>query len=566
MDKMTKISVILPVYNTKEEFLREAIESILNQTYKDFEFIILNDGSTNNAKDVILSYNDKRIKYVEQENHGLIYTLNKGIALSQGEYIARMDSDDISLPERFAKQVEFLDNNPEIGIVGALIDIFPDVDFCKSYEKEPKFLDLLIENQLAHPVVMFRKSVLERFNLQYNNCLHAEDFELWSRMIKVTKFYNIQEVLLRYRFHGNNLSTVHQNVQIDNTNRIKQEMLDFLTNDKQLQKAICELICSKAQAKLNYTLLQRLFSIKNSPDKKYKYISILGLRIKLKRRNKKNKICYNQITLDDTLLLSELSKLGSFSYMPNSGNMGDMLIAEATLRWFDKTNLDWKRFEINEQPENFVYGGGGAWIAEWIDGLQHVMNIMKKAKRIVILPSSFNNVPEFIKILDERFVVFCREKQSYNYLIAQKTKAKILLDHDMAFRMSGELKTGSNPPTKKLKKLVKKLNNNIAGLPDEVCMFRKDEESAGHYKTDLDLSNALSWFSPYEANENINFAVSTMFEVLNRFQTIKTDRLHVGVAAALLGKKVYLYDNSYGKLSNVYNQSMKSLTNITLKQ
>ena len=129
---MPKVSVLMPVFNTKEEYLRESIHSILNQTFNDFEFIIINDGSVNNAEDVILSYCDNRIKYFEQDNHGLVYTLNRGISLCNGEYIARMDSDDISLPERFARQVEILERNPEIGIVGGLISFFPDSKFEKN--------------------------------------------------------------------------------------------------------------------------------------------------------------------------------------------------------------------------------------------------------------------------------------------------------------------------------------------------------------------------------------------------------------------------------------------------
>ena len=118
MNNSKKISVLMPVYNTKEEFLRTAIESILNQTYSNFEFIIINDGSTNNAEDVILSYKDERIVYLKQENKGIVSALNNGWDKASGEYIARMDSDDISLSERFEKQIEFLENNSEYSLVG----------------------------------------------------------------------------------------------------------------------------------------------------------------------------------------------------------------------------------------------------------------------------------------------------------------------------------------------------------------------------------------------------------------------------------------------------------------
>ena len=110
---MPEISVIMPVYNTEEKYLREAIESILNQTFKDFEFLILNDGSTNNVQEVLESYDDKRIKIIQGEHKGIGYALNRLVQLAEGKYIARMDSDDISLPERFEKQYHYLETHPE---------------------------------------------------------------------------------------------------------------------------------------------------------------------------------------------------------------------------------------------------------------------------------------------------------------------------------------------------------------------------------------------------------------------------------------------------------------------
>ena len=123
---MCKVSVIMPVHNEPENVLRTAINSILNQTFKDFEFIIINDASENNAEDVILSYKDDRIKYYKnKKNLKVIKTLNKGLELATGEYIARMDADDISFKTRFEKQVEVLDNNPEIGLVSSSCYMFP---------------------------------------------------------------------------------------------------------------------------------------------------------------------------------------------------------------------------------------------------------------------------------------------------------------------------------------------------------------------------------------------------------------------------------------------------------
>lgn len=206
---MQKVSVLMPVYNTEESFLREAIESILNQTFKDFEFLIINDGSTNNAEEIILSYNDERIKYIKNEcNIGLIKTLNKGLELAQGEYIARMDSDDISLSERFEKQVKFLDENPEIGVLGTWFNCFPKNRIVETAIDSENIKEkmLVSSNEIGHPTVMIRNSALKNFNVKYDeNELYVEDYALWLSLIDKVKFANIPEVLLNYRMHKNSI-------------------------------------------------------------------------------------------------------------------------------------------------------------------------------------------------------------------------------------------------------------------------------------------------------------------------------------------------------------------------
>lgn len=283
---MPKVSVLMPVYNTEEIWLRQAIESILNQSYKDFEFIIINDGSTNNVKEVILSYDDERIKYIEHKNHGLIYTLNKGLSIAQGEYIARMDSDDISLPERFAKQVDLLDNNKKIGVVGAWIKYFPKEEIIQLKEK-PRYLDILKRCELAHPVVMFKKEIFVQHNLKYEDYKYAEDYELWSRLIKCTQFYNIQEVLLNYRVHPSSISQKFSVEQQKVTNLVRTNILDFLTDDINIQQQILKLVGVTANNKIKYNFFERIISIKNQKKmgKKYKVITLLGVKLKLKASN-----------------------------------------------------------------------------------------------------------------------------------------------------------------------------------------------------------------------------------------------------------------------------------------
>lgn len=195
------VSVLMPVYNTKYDFLRQAIESILSQTYEDFELIIINDASTDNAEDVILSYKDNRIKYYKNErNLKLIATLNKGLDLCSGKYIARLDSDDYCSSQRLEKQVEYMDTHPETGVLGTLFEFVPehvreivnveDIPLCIRY----------IPGCLLHSSAMMRKSVLTDNKLYYNSdCLHAEDFKMWSDISRVANVAVLPEVLTYYR-------------------------------------------------------------------------------------------------------------------------------------------------------------------------------------------------------------------------------------------------------------------------------------------------------------------------------------------------------------------------------
>jgi glycosyltransferase involved in cell wall biosynthesis len=217
MDSIPRITVLMPVYNG-EKYLREAIDSMLLQTFRDFEFLIIDDGSTDRSVEIIKSYTDPRIWLHNENNLGIIATLNKGINLAHGEYIARMDSDDISLPLRLEKQVVFMDENIDVGVCGTWIKKFMGGD---SIVKSPVTFEeikcmLLFGSCLAHPTVMLRTETLRRFNLNYNiNHKHAEDYGLWIRCSKYFKLMNIPEVLLMYRWHSNQISQASDRQQQD---------------------------------------------------------------------------------------------------------------------------------------------------------------------------------------------------------------------------------------------------------------------------------------------------------------------------------------------------------------
>lgn len=217
---MPKISVIMPVYNTEGSFLTEAIESILNQTFKDFEFIIINDCSTDeNIEQIVLSYKDERIVYLKNEqNLGIAETINVGLKNASGEYIARMDSDDISLPERFEKQVDFLDKNSDVGVLGTWYQWFPKIRLMESFadNKHIKECLLTMHNEIGHPTVMLRNSVIKENNAKYDiDATYVEDYALWLDLLDKTNFANIPEVLLNYRKHSGSIckkNTIKQNL------------------------------------------------------------------------------------------------------------------------------------------------------------------------------------------------------------------------------------------------------------------------------------------------------------------------------------------------------------------
>ncbi|MDR2526686.1 MAG: glycosyltransferase [Rickettsiales bacterium] len=241
---MPRVSVLMPVYNA-EKYIVEAIDSILAQTFSDFEFIIINDGSTDKSVEIIKSYKDKRIRFINnKENIGIAAVLNQGLDLATGEYIARMDSDDISMSNRFAKQIEYMDKHSDVGVLGTLVRFFPG-DSRKNdgrHKKNITYLDLLLIGWcVTHPTVMLRRSVFEKNALRYDPESVAEDYDLWTRAIRFTQIKNMQEILLKYRWHDANVSQLKRKELDESVKKTKQKMLDFLIADINLQDKILNL-------------------------------------------------------------------------------------------------------------------------------------------------------------------------------------------------------------------------------------------------------------------------------------------------------------------------------------
>lgn len=221
----------MPVYNS-EKYIEQSINSILNQTYKNFELIIINDGSTDGSENIIKKINDIRIVYIYQPNQGLAKTLNNGLKLAKGEFIARQDHDDISYPTRFEKQINFFLQNPNHGLVGTWASVVDNEgNKTNSYHKHPTVssdlkLFLLFDNPFVHTSVMFKREILDNCGY-YNEALNGliQDFEYWFRISNAYEIANLPEVLIDYRqllsgmsFTAKNYNTI---VQAQSTEHIK---------------------------------------------------------------------------------------------------------------------------------------------------------------------------------------------------------------------------------------------------------------------------------------------------------------------------------------------------------
>lgn len=222
------VSVIMPVYN-REDYLAEAIVSILNQTMTDFEFLIIDDASIDASREIAASFDDSRVRLLQNDtNLGITHSLNKGLQHARGKYIARMDSDDISMPERLAKQVDFLEQTQEIGLCGSWLQTIGASQQIWKYPTENEVLKslLLFQTCLAHPTVMFRRKLFERYQLQYDPFyLHAEDYEMWTRCCRYFPIANIGETLLYYRLHPVRIGQQYAQEQQKTANLIQKNQL-----------------------------------------------------------------------------------------------------------------------------------------------------------------------------------------------------------------------------------------------------------------------------------------------------------------------------------------------------
>lgn len=284
-----------------------------------------------------------------------------------------------------------------------------------------------------------------------------------------------------------------------------------------------------------------------------------------------------------------LRPLCPFYYWPNYGNLGDLLIAEATRQWFERQGLAYKEFDAGALPGdsryNLVYGGGGRFTNHW-PGVDEIARLLTapQVRRCVILPHSLYRVDAFVRSLDERHTIICREKKSFEYCCGLSPRASVELGRDMALladinAFSAEAHSGDSAEAQNLyaflqggaaagmARMVKK-----ATIQAPVCnrsckvafILRTDKEKKTRFASEFSYDISMAWNSSCRYTPGNAALMRAFADAMAYPDVVVTDRLHVGIISALLGKQVYLLDNDYGKLGGVYQQSLIQMPSVHL--
>jgi len=303
-EKTPHVSIIMAVYNG-ETYLFETVSSILNQTFREFEYIIVNDGSTDDTEHILARVIDPRIIVIRNgQNRGLAHSLNKGLAIARGKYIARIDAGDLAVPQRLEKQVAFLEQHPEIGIIGSGCLVIDDNDEKRGIERFPlNDLEIrwtsLLNNPFLHPSVMIRRDILSQHRLMYDPTFQAtQDYELWTRLLEYTRGANLEDLLTLYRISNDSITAKHRSIQFKNQDivilrTIRQELPEFVISQEQvtqLRESFIGSIRSKQEFKTQRVVLASL------------YLDLLAAFAKKHRDNPEMKVLQYRETLSIALM------------------------------------------------------------------------------------------------------------------------------------------------------------------------------------------------------------------------------------------------------------------------
>ncbi|WP_104041924.1 glycosyltransferase, partial [Vibrio hyugaensis] len=252
---MEKISVIMSIYNEPIELIKKAIDSILRQTYSEFEFLIVNDNPDRKSNAELLQFynsRDSRVLPIYNENNiGLTKSLNKAVFQSSGDYIARMDADDISDVNRFQKQISFFKKNNDVHICATFVKVIDkfdnELDLIKSPTKDLNIKSkLFFRNCISHPTVMYRREMIIDLGGYTESVSKAQDYDLWVRaLISGYSFHIISEPLLKYRVHDNNISTIYINEQDAFASKAKLNLHNNFISDGDVESFVRQVDSNK---------------------------------------------------------------------------------------------------------------------------------------------------------------------------------------------------------------------------------------------------------------------------------------------------------------------------------
>lgn len=297
--KNPKITVLMSVYNS-EQYLAEAIDSILNQTFEDFEFLIINDGSRDRSLNIIKSYNDTRIRLIDRENRGLTASLNQGIQLAKGEYIARQDSDDVSIPGRLEKEVKFLDSNLNVAMIGSNYTIMDEAGkhlITTNVFTHPKDLKLaqVTCNQYGHGSVMMRTRVVRKCKGYDKKVGYVEDYDLWTRISRVADIANFQEPLYLYRRNDEGVTRQNLELQIRQTFAIRDKAFQHFLQYRKDYAVLFYKPSGKEYRRRKATMYRDLAYLYMKNSMPIKALLMMMLPLLLQPMNKKNFYCLQYI-------------------------------------------------------------------------------------------------------------------------------------------------------------------------------------------------------------------------------------------------------------------------------
>lgn len=600
------ISVIMSVYKEKKEWLKEAIESILMQTYTDFEFIITLDNPDNiELKEIIQLYQekDKRIKFiVNDKNMGLVYSLNNMLKIAKGEYVARMDADDISLPNRLQKQLEFL-KNKHIDLLGCNTIVFDDNKQYKKYLYED---DMDIKENIGngsfipHPTWVVRREVFNELN-GYRNINLAEDYDFILRAIKHGFILgNYKEHLLKYRINTNSISrenaykqkltSIYLYEHFKEIDDIKIEDLDNCINKKLKNKenySKGEKVFFKFKQERN--LLKKIYLIivlifkysiylennkyRNTIEKVKNMLSWKDRQYSLRIKYHIKKYIFPIIKRSKKINLKNEAKTVYLIDVPQFRNLGDHAIAKAERIFFENNYKDYKiieipidEYEINyfslkkniKKEDLIVLVGGGNFGVEYFIMELHRRDIIKNFKnKIILFPQTIyfgynrfglEQLRKSSKIYshNKNLIMFAREKRSYNIMQHYFENMSYLVP-DIVLSMNI-------------------VNNELIRNKVLICL-RNDIEGCLHSD---DIKNMYELLENYKCekydtvidkNVMLKDRDNELEKSFRKFMTSKlviTDRLHGMIFAAITNTPCIVFKNYNYKVEGVYNAWLKN--------